>query len=163
MNITTLREYFVPATRVHKFRITGRFASVDLPTSEVYCKSASLPEATIGTIDIPIRGRTYHFPGDRNFSEWTCTLYLDKDFTLHKNLINWQNEYNDPDNNTYKAGKATETLIVEVLAADAKTVARTCELIECFPTKVGQIQLDSTSVELATVDATFVFTKAVYK
>lgn len=57
-------------------------------------KSAQLPGSTIGTINIPFRGRNLKVAGDRTFDPWTVTVINDGDFTIRAAFERWMNYIN---------------------------------------------------------------------
>lgn len=44
------------------------------------CKAAAIPEATLGLIEVPFRGRVFKVAGDRTFPNWTVTVINDQDY-----------------------------------------------------------------------------------
>ena len=48
------------------------------------CRSAGIPASTIGTVEVPFRGRVIKLPGDRTFESWTITVMADE---------RWQSEH----------------------------------------------------------------------
>lgn len=52
-------------------------------------KAASIPEATVGTIPVPFRGRKLKVAGDRDFPDWTVTVLNDRDFGLRMAFEEW--------------------------------------------------------------------------
>ena len=41
------------------------------------CKTAELPESSVGSIDIPYFGRRIKVAGERNFADWAVTVMND--------------------------------------------------------------------------------------
>tara|TARA_R110000824_G_scaffold49838_26_gene139739 strand:+ start:465 stop:1052 length:588 start_codon:yes stop_codon:yes gene_type:complete len=72
------------------------------------CKAASLPEATIGMIDVPYFGRTVKFAGNRTYGEWTTTVFNDEDFAVHDAIRNWIELMNGPASNMRLAGSTRQ-------------------------------------------------------
>ena len=65
--------------RPNLFKATINFpgyADGDVELSSFLCKSALLPESTIGLITVPFRGRNLKVAGDRTFAPWTVTICL---------------------------------------------------------------------------------------
>ena len=54
----------------------GQIESSNILTerAEFLVKTAQLPASTIGTIDVPFRGRMLKIAGDRTFEPWSVTL-----------------------------------------------------------------------------------------
>ena len=65
----------------------------DFTSYEFLVRSAALPSATIGTIELPMNGgRRFKLGGDRVFSEWTSTVLNDEHYTLRSSLEAWQDQ-----------------------------------------------------------------------
>jgi len=72
------------------------------------CKAASLPESTIGMIDIPYFGRTAKFAGNRTYGDWTTTVFNDEDFAVHDAIRSWIELMNGPSSNIRLAGSTRQ-------------------------------------------------------
>ena len=57
-------------------------------------KGASMPASTLGTIEIPFRGRKLKVAGDRTFEEWTITVINDLSFPVRNAFEYWSNGIN---------------------------------------------------------------------
>lgn len=57
-------------------------------------KATSIPEMTLGVIEVPFMGRTIKVAGDRTFSEWNTTVINDDQFIVRKGIENWNNAIN---------------------------------------------------------------------
>ena len=72
--------------RPNLFQVQHEFPELAKPSDaslESYlCKSAALPASTVGTVELPFRGRVLKVPGDRTFESWTATFYMDDAFEL---------------------------------------------------------------------------------
>ena len=55
-----------------------------------YCKTASLPAATVNLVEVPYQNRKWKIPGDRIFADWTVTIINDQAFEVRQQLIDWQ-------------------------------------------------------------------------
>ena len=53
------------------------------------CKGASLPESTVGLVEVPFRGRTFKVAGDRTFAPWSITVINDTDFRIRNAMETW--------------------------------------------------------------------------
>jgi len=71
---------------------------------EFLCKAASLPASTIGTIEVPFRGRILKIPGDRTFAEWQLTILNDNDFAIKNAFEEWMNLINSHVGNVGPSG-----------------------------------------------------------
>ena len=71
-------------------------------------QAASLPESTIGMIDVPYFGRTTKFAGNRTYGEWTTTVFNDEDFVVHDAIRSWIELMNGPASNFRLAGSTRQ-------------------------------------------------------
>jgi len=55
-------------------------------------KASSLPESTVGLVEVPFRGRTFKVAGDRTFAPWSITVINDTDFKARKALESWSQQ-----------------------------------------------------------------------
>ena len=53
-------------------------------------KGANLPASTVGTVELPYRGRVLKIAGDRTFEPWTVTVINDETFQLRTAFEQWQ-------------------------------------------------------------------------
>ena len=58
--------------------------------SKMWVKGASLPETTVGMVEVPYQNRKLKIPGDRTFADWTATILQDEGYVLRTALLNWQ-------------------------------------------------------------------------
>lgn len=63
--------------------------SVPVTNYELLCKATSIPAMTVGSIEVPVRGRSVKVPGDRTFAEWSVTFLSDAGFTVRKKMEEW--------------------------------------------------------------------------
>ena len=115
------------------------------------CKSAALPASSIGTIEVPFRGRTVKIAGDRTFDNWTATFINDKDMRIRGYFEKWLNLMNTHEGNSAEAfnpaagdARYTSQLFVTQLekdSSDGGTPLRKYTLWYAFPASVSQIDL----------------------
>lgn len=53
-------------------------AGTDQYSSKMFVKGGSLPEATVGMVEVPYQNRKLKIPGDRTFADWTATILQDE-------------------------------------------------------------------------------------
>ena len=53
------------------------------------CKATSMPTQTIGSVDVPFRGRILKVAGDRTFEPWSVTVINDEDFNVRAAFEKW--------------------------------------------------------------------------
>ena len=125
------------------------------------CRSAQIPAANQGLIEVPFRGRFLKIPGDRTFEPWTATFYNTTDFDLRAAFEQWINIGNKADEalGTFEFGGSGsfaeyfQDITIRQLdknpeskgapAADGgnNKVLREYKLIGAWPTSVGAINL----------------------
>jgi hypothetical protein len=112
------------------------------------CKSASMPESTLGTIRVPFRGRELKLPGDRTYSSWQISIINDTSFQLRDAFMKWSNSMNDPVANVGIPGLNTaQDWEVQQLDRQGGNVIKTYKLIGAWPQSVGAISLDYNSTD----------------
>ena len=142
------------AVRPNLFSVFHKFPSVgglnvgekDLPT--YLCKSAALPASTVGTVELPFRGRVIKVPVDRTFESWTATFYMDDAFELRGAYEKWIELTNSVDTNTAAANMADVLQDITVTQLDkfggtnaGFSTIREYKLISAFPVSVSQVSL----------------------
>ena len=53
------------------------------------CKASSMPTQTIGSVDVPFRGRILKVAGDRTFEPWSVTVINDEEFNIRAAFERW--------------------------------------------------------------------------
>ena len=72
----------------------GGFAGGNVELTSFLVKAAALPASTLGTINVPFRGRQVLIAGDRTFEPWTITVINDIDFKVRNAFERWMNGIN---------------------------------------------------------------------
>ena len=99
--------------------------------AEFLVKTAQLPASTIGTIDVPFRGRMLKVAGDRTFEPWSVTVVNDGQFGIRKAFETWSRGINALTENVSQLGFGDDNpgycvdLEVFQLGRDAKTPNKT--------------------------------------
>ena len=139
------------AVRPNLFSVTHNFPTGVIAADglETYlCKSAALPASTVGTVELPFRGRVIKVPGDRTFESWTATFYMDDAFKLRGAYEKWIEATNTVDANT--ASKTIEDILEDITVTQmdkfqgkesAFKNIREYKLIKAFPVSVSQVSL----------------------
>ena len=108
------------------------------------CRTAELPESTVGSIDIPYFGRRIKVAGERNFASWAVTVMNDEDFSVRAMFEAWSNAMNRMVANVRDPALATEQYKVDMeifqYGKDGSTI-RSYKLVGAFPTQIGSISL----------------------
>lgn len=153
-NINTFKTKVTSGVRPNLFRVKFNFPSgVGNSADEDFtflCKSAALPSSTMGTIEVPFRGRNLKIPGDRTFDSWTVTFINDPNFKLRSTFENWINLVNKLDANVGNLNpeQIFQDLTVTQLSKtgtvtgdDNLSVIRNYTLFGAWPSSVSQITL----------------------
>lgn len=158
--IGNFKSGFNGGTRANRFNVSISWPSgiTPIPTTLAYHVIATkLPEAELGSISIPYRGRVAHYAGDREYKPWTITVLDDTGnnaswlaFQKWANLIS-NHATNTVQDQTYAQGignallrKLTFNQLHDPAqgASPTNLVERTIELYHAWPSEVGQIGLD---------------------
>ena len=67
-------------------------AGTDQYSSKMFVKGGSLPEATVGMVEVPYQNRKLKIPGDRTFADWTATIIQDEGYEVRNQLLDWQRD-----------------------------------------------------------------------
>ena len=140
------------AVRPNLFSVTHNFPDVGITIEkglETYmCKSAALPASTVGTVELPFRGRVIKVTGDRTFESWTATFYMDDAFELRGAYEKWVELTNSVDANTASASMADVLQDITVTQMDKFNGSasqfkdiRQYKLVKGFPVSVSQVSL----------------------
>jgi hypothetical protein len=130
--------------RTNQFRVTitppaGIAIGLDVRRTSFLCKGTTLPDITLGTMDLKYRGRSISLAGDRDTTgDWTTEFYMDTDMMIFNALQRWNNGINDFNTNqgvTSLSDYATD-LTAELLDRD-DTVLKTYIFKNAWPVTVG--------------------------
>lgn len=117
-------------------------ADIKLP---FMCEAATIPQAEIGSIEIPYFGRKIKLAGDRTYSDWTVTIINDEDFLIRNAMEEWSNKINSFQGNVRAFGSASPLLYksqAQVIQYSKTGVPiRTYQFNGIFPTSVSTIDL----------------------
>ncbi len=166
--IDNFKNNFKGGTRTNRFRLRGTFPGNPGWTT-FHVSAASLPQATLIPQVFDYRGRKLVLPGDRIYgaqpggTSWAVTVLDDTgNNTIWSQLQSWSNSINNHELNT---GTQTNSnnykrldWFIEQLDLNCTNVLKRVQLYGCWPSAVGQIDLNMTSSdEYVTFESTFVF------
>ena len=117
-------------------------------------KAASLPQSSIGQIDIPFRGRTFKVAGDRVIDDWAVTVINDESFKLRNAFEEWIDLIAKLENNlgatdpsaymvnakVYQLGRGSSPSSQSNTGTN-NAVLKEYEFIDIYPTSVAAIDL----------------------
>jgi len=122
-------------------------------------RASSLPEMTVGSVDIPYFGRKIKIAGDRTFNDWSVTVMNDEDFGVRSMMEKWSNAINRLVSNTRQSDVIIENYKapgIEVIQYSKDgSILRSYQIIGAFPTTIEAIALDwdtTNQVETFTVN-----------
>ena len=116
-----------------------------LPTAPFMVKSAQIPAATIGTIDVPYFGRQIKVAGNRTFAEWTPTIINDENFAIRNAMENWSARINAFVGNTNTTGSGnpnnykSDATVVQ-FGQNGQAI-KSYKFVGMFPSEVSTIDL----------------------
>lgn len=151
--------------RSNKFRVLFSFPpnlKVESSLEEVslLCKAASVPSATISTVEISIQGRKLRLPGETGYDGTSSfEFFLSEDHRIRRDMLQWMKATDNFQANTH-SGNPSELLVdikLEQLdSAQNPTVSYV--LHGCFPTSVGDISYTGEDGTVLTCSVTFAWT-----
>ena len=122
------------------------------------CSATTLPKQTIGTTEVPFRGRKLQIAGDtRTFEPWDITV-LNDDFSVYNTFEDWQNLINDVmSNRTVAVEDYKAEAEIHQLNRDGNSIKQ-ITLHGCFPSDIAAIDLSmDTDDEIQTFDVTLTY------
>ncbi len=129
--------------RTNLFKVSGTIPGYpDGRNIAFLCKAASIPASSLGTIEVPYRGRKIRIPGDRTFQDWQITIISDASMKLRSHFEHWSSQFNSHkgnvgDNNMF-AIMPTWSITQLLRTGDA---LRTYSFFGCFPSDIGPIDM----------------------
>ena len=123
------------------------------------CKATSMPTQTIGSVDVPFRGRILKVAGDRTFEPWTVTVINDEEFNVRSAFERWSDKINSMESGeglvspndymeqgTIKQLGRTDIGTRDVGAAakageDGKGILYSYKVQDIWPSEIGSIDL----------------------
>jgi hypothetical protein len=164
-SIIAFKEGFYGGTRANRFIVSPTWpskVSVNANDASFKVVSASLPVVQINTISVPYRGRNITFAGDRLYSTWAIGIYDDNNTqNIWKGLHKWvelmDGHYtHQVDGADYSYKKLQTTWNVKQLDSNGN-VLKTIYLYKCWPSVVGEINLNMGESSFVGFSATLTF------
>ena len=143
--ITDFAAKFKGGVRPNLFRVSLVSPSAAFTDLEFLCKAATIPDSTIGKIEVPYRGRKLQVPGDRVFSDWEITILNDVDWQNRSALEAWLGKIQAHTANysDYDSNDISYYGIASVSQLDRQNKIIRTYRMEVLPTAVAAITLDS--------------------
>lgn len=120
--------------------IVGTFSTENLMFT---CKSAQVPSSTIGIIPVPYMSRKIKFNGDRDYEDWSTTLFVDNDWRVYKDIYNWHVAMNHPQANLATTGNMNNlkgTAIVKMYSQEGR-VNLQMKLVGFWPSSAQAVDI----------------------
>lgn len=126
---------------LYRVTVTSPFFSNQKAT--FMCKGASLPASNMGMADVSYMGRKIKIAGDKEFPAWTATFYEDTDFSIKQGFETWLSAINRHEGNTGVTNPRDYygSILLEQLDREDGDAIYTYNIVDCFPTEVGEITL----------------------
>ena len=133
----------------HDWPTGDGFSAPDTDMVSLFCKSAALPATSVGTVELPFRGRVIKVPGDRTYESWTATFYMDDAFKLRGAYEKWIELTNAVDANVSASSIDNVLRNVTITQLDkfnnpsdkGFTSIRSYKLVKAFPVSVSQVSV----------------------
>ncbi len=103
-------------------------------------KATSIPESTLGMIEVPYFGRKIKVAGVRQYADWQITIINDEDFAVRRALEAWHGAINSSESNLRTNPGYRSTATVNQYGKDGNVV-RTYTMENCWPISIGAIDL----------------------
>ncbi len=103
-------------------------------------KAATIPESTMGMIEVPYFGRKIKVAGVRSYADWQVTIINDEDFSVRRTLEAWHGVINSSEGNIRSISNYRSTARVQQYDKGG-AVIRSYEMINCWPLQISQIDL----------------------
>ena len=140
------------------------------------CKASSMPAQSIGSVEVPFRGRILKVAGDRTFEPWSVTVINDEDFKVRKGFEAWTEKINalatgvgEVNPNNYMGNGTIKQLSRSATVAgndEAQRVLHEYKVEEIWPSEIGAIDLSydsSDAIEEFTVTFQIQFFQSIAK
>lgn len=134
-----------------------RVASTETLDFKYYVKSSSLPQSVLEETSTYWFGQQLKMSSVRRTEDWQVTFLVDQEAVILKKFWEWHKLMHDPKSNYY--GKPTEYMcdqLVQLLGIDGYPIC-TYRLVNAWPKEIGNVNLDYSNNEFATVDVTFTY------
>ena len=156
LNVDQLKTVLRGGVRTNLFRvdiaIPGGVDTFGLDSNliGVLTKAAQIPQATLGSIEVPFRGTRYKMPGDRTFEPWTMTVLNDPEMRIRSMFENWSNAFKGFASNAANTDPADLYGSVEIyqlnqqgeaIPSQGSTTTSPWKLNSCWPSDISAIDL----------------------
>ena len=114
-------------------------------------KASTMPESSLGFINVPYFGRQVRVAGDRTFAPWNVTVMNDEDFLVRNSLEAWHSSINALQRNIRDTGTSSPSAYKSdaLVSQFSKTgeLIRQYKFVGVFPTTIAPIPLSWEAVD----------------
>lgn len=121
--------------------VTGGSAAAQV--GQFLCKASALPESNMGKVSAFYHGREVKLPSNREYPDWSITIYNDTNFLLRNSFEKWVEklEASADMSGLIRPSDYMADMSVTQLDRNSKEV-KTYKMIGVWPTIVSNIELD---------------------
>lgn len=109
-------------------------------------RGTTIPEASLGIIEVPYFGRKIRLAGDRSYGTWSVQVLNDEDFLIRNALEEWSNKIQTFEGNLRDFGSASPLQYKQTATvtqySKTGTPIREYKFHGIFPTTISTIDLD---------------------
>jgi len=157
-NIDDFKANFQDLARAYTFMVMIEMpfdTSFNTEQTKYLVNSTTIPSSTIEEIEINWQGNVFPVGGTHTFADWTVTFRLDRNANLRNDFLEWHKRIHNPETNIH--GIPSEYMQdEEIWQLDAQgEVIKKMQLVNAWPSEIGEISLDYGTKEFVTFDVTF--------
>jgi len=121
---------------------------IDFETTAFMIRAASLPGSTLGSIEVPFRGRKLKIAGDRSYASWTITVLNDTRMPVRNFFEAWIAAVSA---NALNIGATNPSdymadMLVHQLHRDG-SITKSYKLVGAWPKVISQIDLSAETTD----------------
>lgn len=137
------------------------------PTTNYFVQKASIPNVSLGTVDVDTPFTKIPYPGTRlEFGNFQVTFKVDEDMKNYLEIYNWLRDIGFPDNFAQYQNIASRPIASgDGIFSDISLMVLTSAMnpnvevtfFDCFPVDLSQLEFDSTLSDVEYLTATVTF------
>ncbi len=128
----------------------------DTEFARFMCKASSIPGETIGETQLRYQGQAMKIAGEREYADWSVSIYNTEDWTVRNDIEKWMKLINDPEQNIRAHHASYQTDLKVTQLSVAKQPIAVYIFKGAWPKELAEITLDwDTTDEVETFDCTF--------
>jgi hypothetical protein len=137
-NIEIFKQVLADGLRANRFLVSFH-DPISTSDMSFFVKSTTIPDKTLGMVEVAWMGQKIKLAGDPTFNDWSCTFVCDTNLTARKVIEAWYSLACETITNT-RGTQLTykHKITVEILNGVNETVKKVA-LIGAFPTSLGEL------------------------